>query len=540
MSQRTSRRGQTLALFALTLLLLTVMVTMTLSFGTKAKERMELQQVADQAAYSTAVAVSRGMNVLAMTNRVAIAHYVAMLGLHSSSSFATLSLPILAGQLAYYAVDMIAQAAYCLSVTMSWCGCPGEAGLIAREIMAMAEQTRITTTIMALDAAVASSARGAGLAAIWLYAGQIETMWVHMWGRALDGQRMAERVMNASTSGPEWRAIGGVSQVAEREVGKLPFVDGALNVTNFIFSDRHAVMAAMASRGSPWTAGRLNPLSQAPMILNAWATRVMGGDPLPIVIDGSAYFGSYFHTNVLWSTSSTAAVADDHAIWLAKYIGLQCFVPPVPLVAVSFTYSQIGMSAHAAGLGIVIPLPAPPTGGPYVVVLVPVYGDAVHGQAGACLLNCPSSWTNFVDYNLLKVAFPGDNFAQPKLPVTLTRDMTRRTSPDPWNLLFNFRFNSGQRIDLRDNNGIRLSDGTDISLQTAMSTGISYYHRQGHWREPPNLLNPFWRAGITRADIDDQSRGLTGDIPRVLNDSNVPWAVDAYRELYLAGFRGLQ
>ncbi len=549
---RTLQKGQTLVMFALTLMLLTLMVTMTLSFGTKAKEKMELQQIADQSAYSTAVAVARGMNVLALTNRVAIAHYVAMLGLHSTSSFATLALPVIWGQLGYWTIDLIKQLGDCASFWRSWCGCPGAASLAVRLIVGIGELGRVNGVISAFDPRVAQSARGAGFAAMYLYVGQLETMYLQMFNNAVSGQAMTRRVMRGSGgTSPEWQNNGGASDVAERELGKVPFVDGALNSTNAIFSDRHAVMAAMASRGSPWTAGRLNPLSQGPQLLRNYFRTRLFNDPQLIVNDGSGYFGAYFHTNVLWSTSSTAAVADDHLIWLARHTGFECNFARIPLIGVSYAYSQIGYSEHRAGIGIFIPAPAPPSGGPFVVVVIPVYNEApTHSQPGACLLNCPSSWTNFVDYNLYKVAFKDDNFAQPKVPVTVTRDVrNRRGLPDPWNLFFNFRFSSGAQFDTRDHdplggpgNGIVLHDGsgTNISRQTALSTGVAYYHRQGHWREPPNLLSPFWRAGLTRADVDDQARGPGGDIPQVLRDSNVPWAADAYQQLYNQGFRGIQ
>jgi hypothetical protein len=81
-------------------------------------------------------------------------------------------------------------------------------------------------------------------------------------------------------------------------------------------------------------------------------------------------------------------------------------------------------------------------------------------------------------------------------------------------------------------------DGTDISRQTAMATGIAYYHRAGHWREPPNLFNPFWRAGLTHPGIDAQGRG--GDVPGALNSSNVPWAADTYNQLKAVGYKGFQ
>ena len=75
-------------MFALTLLLISLMVMMTLSFGTKMKEKIELQQVADQAAYSNAVVVARGFNSLALLNRVQIAHMVAIGGIQAAVSYA--------------------------------------------------------------------------------------------------------------------------------------------------------------------------------------------------------------------------------------------------------------------------------------------------------------------------------------------------------------------------------------------------------------------------------------------------------------------
>ena len=71
---RRQSRGQALVLSALGMVLLVLMVCMTLSFGTKAKAKMELQVVADQAAYSTSVATARTYNLISMTNRVMIAN----------------------------------------------------------------------------------------------------------------------------------------------------------------------------------------------------------------------------------------------------------------------------------------------------------------------------------------------------------------------------------------------------------------------------------------------------------------------------------
>ncbi|MBL8954526.1 MAG: hypothetical protein JNK82_27350 [Myxococcaceae bacterium] len=540
------RRGQTLALFALTLLLLVVMVTMTLSFGTKAKEKMELQQVADQAAYSTSIATARGMNVLAMTNRVMLAHMVAMLGLISSSSFASMWIGVVDGMLIHYTLDLaLAQAPRC-NPPWQWCGCIGLIFEGIRYFLTWIEFFRVFFTLASLDIPVANAANRASLAVMYMYLSQVETHFLHTFTNNLDGERTSERVMRRSTTGPEWEVNGGAADVAQREVGRVPYVDGALNVSSLIASDRHAVMAAMGARGHPWTAGRGNPISQAPMILRTKALATFGADLRLILNEGNGYFGAPFHTNNMFVTRSTAAVADDHSQWNGNYTGAGC-QPGVntPVFAAAFVWSNAipGYWVHLAGTGFGLPAPFAP-----VVVVLPTYFDNFHPISGACILNCPSAWTNFVDYNLWKVMDQGDNFAQPKIPVTVTRNMHNRPGgPDPWNLTFNFRFNpsgAGQRINTVDRDGIMVRNGTtgwlDISRQTALSTGVVYYHRQGHWREPPNLFNPYWRGGLTRSDIDDQARSPTGDIHRVLRDSNVNWAADTYTALYNAGFRGLQ
>lgn len=543
-TRRLVRRGQTLVLFALTMVLLVVMVCMTLSFGTKAKEKMELQQVADQAAYSTAVATARGMNVLAMTNRVMLAHMVAMLGLISSSSFASMWLGVVNGMIAHYLLDLaIGQAPRC-NPPWQICGCIGLFAEGIRLFMAWAEWFRVFGILSSMDIPVAAAANRASLAVMYMYLAQsVDTHLIQIFQRNVDDQTTTRRVMNASTSGAEWQVSSGASKVAEREVGKIPYVDGALNVSSLIASDRHAVMAAMGARGHPWTAGRGGFMSLGPVILRQKGLSTFGADLTFIFNDGNAYFGAPFHTNNMFVTTSTAAVADDHSQWTGDYRGAGCQpgIGPTPVLAAAFVWSNAvpGYWIHMAGTGFGLPLPFSP-----VIVVLPTYWDNFHPISGACLLNCPSAWTNFVDYNLWRVMDGGDNFAQPKLPVTVTRDLSRRaTLPDPWNLAFNFRTSQtgpGQRIDINDRNGIILADGTNISRQTALSTGISYYHREGHWKEPPNLFNPFWRGGLTRSDIDDQARSPGGDIRRVLNDSGIGWAADTYTSLYLAGFRGLQ
>ncbi|MBS1153649.1 MAG: hypothetical protein H6Q89_5347, partial [Myxococcaceae bacterium] len=119
MSSRLSR-GQNLVLFALSLMLLTLMVLMTLSFGARVKSRMELQTVADTAAYSNAVATARTLNAIAVMNRVTVAHTVSTIGTLSLISWSTLY-----WKHAKNARDLWFKEAIIFALGLIYCICPG-------------------------------------------------------------------------------------------------------------------------------------------------------------------------------------------------------------------------------------------------------------------------------------------------------------------------------------------------------------------------------------------------------------------------------
>lgn len=84
---RSSLRGQALALFALTMLLLTLMVLMTISFGMQAARKTDLANAADATAYAAAVSTARTFNSAAILNRAIIAHYVTMAGIEAQMAY---------------------------------------------------------------------------------------------------------------------------------------------------------------------------------------------------------------------------------------------------------------------------------------------------------------------------------------------------------------------------------------------------------------------------------------------------------------------
>lgn len=80
-------RGQTLALFSLTALLITLMVLMTISFGMQAARKADLNNAADATAYAAAVSTARTFNTAALLNRAIIAHYVTMAGIEAQMAY---------------------------------------------------------------------------------------------------------------------------------------------------------------------------------------------------------------------------------------------------------------------------------------------------------------------------------------------------------------------------------------------------------------------------------------------------------------------
>lgn len=565
---RPVRRGQALVMSALGMVLLVLMVTMTLSFGTRAKAKMEVQVVADQAAYSTAVAVARSYNVLALTNRVIMAHMTAMLGVQSAISFSSVWYAIVAQMLIYYPLELINQSSVC--DPCPFCPmCPYFVAVVApflifrRIIPAFVEFFRVMGAYTGLDLKAAEEAAAMGTAAMALYLGQLELVSNQLF-KAVNKQGITKKVVEQSGANMSYASAAGV--VAARETGfisafgtTLPLtgIVGGINEAHLFLTDRHAVMAAMGARGHPFTSNR-SQLSILPnsvqSMLDEAANRVGGAaNDVNYLNMGNAYFGggTNLHQNTMLNTNSTFALSDDHGQGILSYSGPRATGALAwPLLIVSLVQSNRAMGFHAGGFGLVISFPFPMVNPIPILVLIPLTPvPHMYHQVNACFLNCPSAWTDFVDYNFVRVGMGDDNNAQPKLPVTVFKDAASAPK-DPFNLMFDFRFSGGKKFNLQNGSqgsggvgsGIWVRDGAgavDISKQVGYSTGITYYHRGGdHFKEPPNLFNPYWRAGITRADTDRNGWGQGSDIEDTMAATGAPWAAGAFSSLRSNGFKG--
>jgi hypothetical protein len=163
------------------------------------------------------------------------------------------------------------------------------------------------------------------------------------------------------------------------------------------------------------------------------------------------------------------------------------------------------------------------------------------------------NWPIVIDYNENKLADGADLQGQPKLYALITRDYG---SPGgggaggkepPYFLHFNFSFAPGLESRF-DNRGLSTQNGKyDISKQAALAAGWAYYHRGGQWAEPPNFMNPFWRATLVKPDIDAQGKGgkgkgkgkgATNDVVKTLEQAGLDVARQAYEALDEAKFEG--
>lgn len=559
-----TQRGQTLVLFVLCLLLLTLLVTMTLSFGTMAKEKMELEQVADQAAYSQAVATARTFNELAVYNRAQLAQMVSLLGVESALSFAAAWKAYVSAMLLAY-IDVEAQLkvdcdAYkrallpgnngtncaceafddvrdrrkklydantpntpCTSCSVTSLVCGEKSG----------EYERITRKWQDLDIAAGNQVRAIQGSAFELYNAQTDALTRVLVGNTLLNSKLAQALVAKAAAGrAEWSAVS--EEVSLREVNAVIVTDG---------DNLHAVRAAMGSRGHPFVTRRLTGAETLTKQMNT----IVGVTGAPITepnYAGSSYFGKIgpmAHSNTVGTSSSAYAWGDDHFVnGIVTYCSRSAkFAFDAVVKSTDLDETTDNHVWHPNFGGGVCDERDPPSDRHTTArcrIYLPTGG----------WIPCVSVWAKFFDYQPLKVADGNDVFGQPKTFAALKRDYSTRTVADPWNLAFRFRLSSasnGAVFALRGlktnpqsgSNQIILADGTDISQQSAVSTGIAYYHRRKHWKEPPNFFNPFWRAGLVHADVDATGEG---DFISQINKT-APWAAEAFSDLRAQGYQGI-
>jgi hypothetical protein len=523
-----NRRGQTLVLFALTLLLLVLMVTMTLSIGMKAREKIELQTVADAAAYSNAVATARAFNGISLMNRALVGNMVAMSGVESLISWSSYYRAALHGvseaydkPLAHYAKIVATQ---CPSGGPQ-CACATQAVLDieAAQKKFKEEDQKVQQEWDKLD-------RKAGEEALGMQIGSVHAeqndLYSSLENNLLESKLAGSIAREANKGGRFGDELVALSNEALQGVvrqelagGERCAGQGAACTTRG--SKQHFVHATMGSRGYSFVTGRGGG---AALIYDKLKPLMPERDTLDTVTnEGSGYFppeGAQTHSKTV---DATELWADDHGSIVLTF---NRAAPPCepffigrssPKAHVRSTHLDDKNDAHQWTGG---QDSQPP--------------HEVHTM-GYCKPEwCPGMWPFHMDYNDNNVADSGNNWGQPKLYSVIQRDYGRpEMHPDPWNLFFRFRLSPSSEFVTFDNRGIQLTNGEDISQATALSAGIAYYKRAGpYWREPPNFLNPFWRATLVSAQTDAQG---ARDMERVLRES-APFSAEVYKALHDKGY----
>ncbi|WP_224240132.1 pilus assembly protein [Hyalangium gracile] len=536
------QRGQTLVLFALTLLLVSLMVVMTLSFSVKVRERIELQTVADATAFTNAVATARTFNNIAVLSRAQIAHGVAQLGAQSLISWTTLYRSYLAGAKKSFKDsqwpyelnrDIGCPCAWTnkLCAKMCKCGKKGVSDLKKLQSALQKEDTRVDKIFKSMDAAAGREVLYMQIAMLAMYAEQQE-VFLRLKDK-LEGQELADPILDKVSEGgnrAEWRAPPAGGSVSKDEVagGAVCTGDGAV-CDPLPLTVANSVNAAMGSRGWTFTTKRSYDM---PHLINMLRVVRAPDIAIPHSGEGNAFFTQNGPMGLLPPYAPTAAAHDEGSVFtlymhMANGGGLPC--PPVMPGSVGPNQIKVdlkaGMMPQHRWMG-------GQDQSPFVHFLTPCTGGPS---------SCPGVWPAFLDYNVLQVADEGNNFGQPKNFAVIQRDSSQRGA-DPWNLEYSFQFTptSPGTFDASLNDPMK-------NVATGFSTGVAYYHRGSavpinvpvlggdHWSEPPNLLNPYWRATLVAPDVDDDARQ---DAVRALNSSGAGEYGAAFDALIQQGYGG--
>ncbi|MDP1918976.1 MAG: hypothetical protein Q8L14_22190 [Myxococcales bacterium] len=135
MTLSSRRRGQTMVLSVVTMLMLAIMMVIGFNIAHTAHERIRIQQAADAQAYSVAVLQARAMNVNAVINRTIAALTVAQMSLHAWNTVASHEVDMLwAGFISFLGVSAT-EAAQCSIYQPQHCWDALEALFIAFDYM---------------------------------------------------------------------------------------------------------------------------------------------------------------------------------------------------------------------------------------------------------------------------------------------------------------------------------------------------------------------------------------------------------------------
>lgn len=494
------RRGQTLILMALTLIVLTGMVLATLNLASRVKGRLEMQTLADVTAYTNAVATARAFNGVSLMNRAALSVYAAQAGA--------------AALMAYGSQGLAFNRALSQSLANSLCLPVGSACCVphdtARDVAIAALDQRYTSMMAqfeGLDQAGRTHLLENQMSAVNLREANLELLLDMQ--RQVAGQgphnEMSQRVLDVSKlsqtgAGPvEWLDTMFVNK---RETTN----DLAANLPGYILGGPPVELPSdegkEGSGAIKFQGGAYNDL----MVEWALGTRrewmasyssAPHGDDLSACQSSGFVCGGSGTGAGYWSVErhggpngQTRSWGDGEGVAFAN--GAATVAPPCSVVPASVPANAHVRTTHLEQ----------PDGQHSWTGAETGQGDEKHKHVvGLCVI-CPSVWVRPFRFNW-EDKDEADAWGQPKNYAALRKDLAAETE-QPWHRIFSIKM-PGESTATWNVQG-RVDDLDCLRYQHAIGTGLAYYHRAQNWQEPANLMNPFWRATLTHGFIDESAK----------------------------------
>ncbi len=541
------QRGQTLVLLALTVLIITLMVLMTLSISAKVRDRMELQTVADAAAYSDAIATARTLNTMAVMNRAMIAHTVSTIGTVSLISYATLyynnattARNIFAVQLGILAAGIAFWALCCMTSPPNPACCARMRACIQSVVL-----VGISLVLMTMHR---NNLRNRLQRDQEVYDQETLPRFIASSGLYTSARAMFDA--NLKTKLNSNAGSFADSYLTQAKIGFSQANNAAAQALNNAELDRATVPNHEHSGDQPYQAGVLAMGSRGhPFVPRrrvddgewTWDLTLPNSLPNGTWADSNAIGRGYVNANITQNPNSMpqyghpGPAPNTAGIWAHDngntvrtiLVGSILGVVVTANRSTYYTCTIFGPLAIAYGL---MGRSAPRA----------EVGPTVHSGVHSGLHSHPQqTFPSFYDFNQQSLFNGEDLYGQPR-----TVSVVHKTPPpftgnynptNPWDL--RMRGFMGSSFDMQDS-----PQALTGGRQVALGAGVTYYLRPDHHTEPPNMFAPFWHATLGRLTIDRPAAGSPGragydaEVLNMLNGTGQSEAATAYQRLTQQGF----
>lgn len=482
------RRGQALALGAVSLLVLALMLMLSFNLSQALHAKIQLQQHSDALAFSMATVEARALNYAAYSNRAIAASFVAITHLHAYQAAASVNADVLWAARQNFveigALEIAQCVACCPACCVVHCADAEEAFRISEAFASRADDY----------ARAASDREGEFDRAVEAFVDMADL--VHRSqnavledaARTLRGEGLlALRARNA----PRARDLEAFPEVGALNVDELACaLEGATlecagpdHPTELDRRRRSQTLAAVinASR-RPFATERTTasfPTHLHPDFLRELLSDIQKEDvSLPTDHQGTAKCQASAEAGGLHDGSATegkAIVADEHGTLISTW------------------RHGVGASPYRVRIA------SEERGGEHAGRWTSAFHDGDHDRFAGLQRSSPCFAQGNCFLNFRASSDSQRDFNQPRVYAYATQDLGLRTdgSRGPWELSGEGRVSVEPAI-------LQLSAGQG----RAVSKALVYYHRLGNWNEHPNLFNPFWRAKLHPFQANEVRRVL--------------------------------